>query len=303
MSFSYTQIDNPTGSSFTFTPTYSDSSEIAVMGYNGKYWSELTVASVVGQTVTLSASVDGLRAIKISNNASKIKGAITNGSDDNVIESSDIAHNSLQIHVEDPTDPTGNSPMTPEAITMGGISSTVAANNQGYYAYVTNYYDPVTTNSIQTLAANEWTDVTPDVYLTFDNRPASMVEASPVAYDYDGTKHFSLAGLEDGSFVTVRLLFRVDPEVDESSADVRLHFNTNAATAAGGLENFYVETQALNMTQGANIQYSDENLITFFVGDTLSGSTIADAGAFHVQVKSSVEADMEVLGVTMYISK
>lgn len=193
--------------------------------------------------------------------------------------------------------------MTPEGITMGGISSTVAANNQGYYGYVTNYFDPDTANSVQTLAANEWTDVNPDIYLTFDHRPASMVEAAPVAYDYDGNNHFSLAGLEDGSFVTVRLLFRVDPEVDESSADVRLHFNTNTATAAGGLDHFHVETQALNMTQGANIQYSDENLITFFVGDTLSGSTLADAGSFHVQVKCSVEAEMEVLGVTMYISK
>ena len=193
--------------------------------------------------------------------------------------------------------------MTPEGITLGGLSTNVQGNVQGYYAYVTNFYDPATTNSVQTLNANEWTDVNPDIYLTFDKRPNSMVEAAPVAYDYNGTKHFSLAGLEEGSFVTVRLLFRVDPEVDESTADVRLHFNTNAATAAGGLENFYIETQALTMTQGADIQYSDENLITFFVGDTLNGGTLADAGAFHVQIKTSVEADLEVLGTTMYISK
>ena len=303
MSFSYTKIDSPSGvGPFSFSESYTDSSEVVVFGYDGKYWSQLSVSSVDGQTVTLSSTADSYKTIRISNNAAKVRDLNTNRNDGNLVTSA-VLDDTLEVSVEDPTDRTGSSPLTAEAITMGGISSTVAANNQGYYGYVTNYYDPVTTNSVQTLAANEWTDVTPDIYLTFDNRPASMVEAAPVAYDYDGTKHFSLAGLEDGSFVTVRLLFRVDPEVDESSADVRLHFNTNAATAAGGLENFYVETQALNMTQGANIQYSDENLITFFVGDTLSGSTLADAGAFHVQVKSSVEADMEVLGVTMYISK
>ena len=147
MNFSYTQIDNPTGSSFTFTPTYSDSSEIAVMGYNGKYWSELTVASVVGQTVTLSASVDGLRAIKISNNASKIKGAITNGSDGNVIEAGDTAHDSLELHVEDPTDRTGNSPMTAEAITIGGIKGLVATETGSGYEFTGGFTDRTTGQS------------------------------------------------------------------------------------------------------------------------------------------------------------
>ena len=38
MSFSYTHLDNPTGSGpFTFTPTYSDTSELIVKSYNGKH--------------------------------------------------------------------------------------------------------------------------------------------------------------------------------------------------------------------------------------------------------------------------
>ena len=304
MSFSYTQIDNPTGvGPFTFTPTYSDASDIVAKGFSGKYWSNLAIASVDGQTVTFSESTDGLQAIRISNNAHKFNDAVGRGSAGNVVDKGDVVHEELRLHIEDPKDPTGISTMTAESITLGGINSGVKDAIQGYYAFVTNFYDPNTTNTVQELDAATWTDVNPDVYLTFDKRPTSMVEAAPVAYDYDGTKHFSLAGLDEGSFVTVRLLFRVDPEVDESSADVRLHFNTNAATAAGGLDHFHIETQALTMTQGADIFYSDENLITFFVGDTLSGDTVADAGSFHVQVKSSVEADVEVLGVTMYISK
>lgn len=304
MSFSYTNIKNPTGTGpFTFVPTYSDPSEVHAKGFDGKYWSPLTIASVDGQTITLAEDASGLKAIRISNNKAKLDAAHSTGSNHNILTEGDEYHDELEVAVKDPSDPTGNSTMTPEGITLGGIASGVKDAVQGYYAYVTNFYDPATANTVQELDAATWTDVNPDVYLTFDKRPTSMVEAAPVAYDYDGTKHFTLAGLDEGSFVTVRLLFRVDPEIDESSADVRLHFNTNAATAAGGLDHFHIETQALNMTQGADIFYSDENLITFFVGDTLSGDTVADAGSFHVQVKSSVEADMEVLGVTMYISK
>lgn len=87
MSFNYTQVNNPTGDTFTFTPEYSDTAEIAVMGYDGKHWSEISVSTVDGQTVTLSTSVDGLEAIRISNNASKINASITNGSDSNVVTS------------------------------------------------------------------------------------------------------------------------------------------------------------------------------------------------------------------------
>ena len=57
------------------------------------------------------------------------------------------------------------------------------------------------------------------------------------------------------------------------------------------------------MTQGAENTYSDEILVSFFVGDTLNGDTLDHAGSFHVQLKSSVDADLEVLGITLYIHK
>jgi hypothetical protein len=122
MSFSYTQVDNPTGTGpFSFKPSYASSSDIMVMGYNGKHWSPLAVASVSDQTVTLSAATDGLLAMRISNNASKVNAAITNGNDGNVVESTDTCGEELRIKLEDPTDPTGSSPLSAEFITLGGI--------------------------------------------------------------------------------------------------------------------------------------------------------------------------------------
>lgn len=129
MSFSYTQIDNPTGvGPFTFTPTYSSTDEVAVLGYDGKYWSELE-ATVSGQDVTLAASATGLQAIRISNNKQKKLNNLSGGNNDgNIVEAGDSYHNDLKICVEDPTDPTGSSPLTPEAVTIGAIAQNLADN-------------------------------------------------------------------------------------------------------------------------------------------------------------------------------
>ena len=303
MSFSYTQVDNPTGTGpFSFKPSYSSASDIMVMGYNGKHWSPLAVASVSDQTVTLSAATDGLRAIRISNNASKVNAAITNGNDGNLLDENSHLHDNLEIHLEDPTDRTGNSPMSPESITIGGLKKTTQEDVQGYYGYITNYYNFDGSNTTQELDADTWTDLSPTINTTFDGRTTSMIDAAPDIYD-PATGFFTLAGLEDGSFGFVRTLVRIDPEVDESTANIRILFETNEATQPSGLTEFTTESQAVVMTQGADKFYSDENIITFFVGNTLSGTTPANAGKFKVQVKSSVEATLEVLGVTFYVNK
>lgn len=303
MSFSYTQIDNPTGSGpFTFTPSYTDASDVAVMGYDGKVWSELKVAAVDAQTVTLASAVDTYLAIRISNIADKIISANTNRSKGNVITKGDEYHEKLEVQVEDPQDRTGASPMTAQGVTLGGISKGVQEDVQGYYGYVTDYYKFDGSNTTQELSADTWTDLAPAIDLTFDGRAQSQIDAASEIYD-PATGFFTLAGLEDGSFGFVRTLVRIDPEIDESTASIRILFETNEATTASGLTSFNTEAQAVVMTQGADRFYSDENVITFFVGDTLSGTTAANAGRFKVQVNSSVESTLEVLGVTLYINK
>jgi len=188
--------------------------------------------------------------------------------------------------------------------------SSVVENAQGFIGYVTDYYNFDGSNPTQSIAADTFTDLEPQIQTLFDERTDAMKSGSADGYlpsshgehghETHGANHFSLAGLEKGSFCTVRILYKLTPEIDESSSQVRLHFSTNNAAQSTGLTEFTIESQSLVMNNGANESYSDENLISFFVGDTLAGATEAEAGSFHVSIKSTVEADLEVLGVTLY---
>lgn len=194
--------------------------------------------------------------------------------------------------------------------TNSGDSNQILANAQGFIGYVTDYYNFDGSNPVQQLEADTFTDLDPQIQQLFDERTDAMKAGSAEGYlpashgehghSTHGANHFSLAGLEKGSFCTVRILYKLTPEIDESSSQVRLHFSTNSTAQASGLTEFTVESQSLVMSEGANTAYSDENLISFFVGDTLSGDTEETAGSFHISVKSSVEADLEILGVTLY---
>jgi len=214
----------------------------------------------------------------------------------------------------DPTDETVNnvnsniSSRTDSNSSKSNVSE--LSNAQGFIGYITNYYNFDGSNPSQTLVADEWTDLEPTITTLYDERTDAMKLGSPEGYlpeshsehghDTHGSNHFSLAGLENGSFCSVRILYNMTPEIDESSSQVRLHFSTNATAQESGLTEFTIQAQSLVMSQGAQETYSDENLISFFVGDTLSGLTEEEAGSFHIQVKSSVESDLEILGVTLY---
>ena len=166
----------------------------------------------------------------------------------------------------------------------------------GYRSIVTPYYDPNTVNSVQQLLAETWTGIVPDVYLDESHEIDTM--APQTTYD-SAIGRWYLAGTQPGTHCIARILYQITPDEDESQLDLRLNFVTNPDTIATGLFTFNVEAVATVMSQGADIPYTDEVLISFFVGDTLFGPDQANAGSFTVQAKSSVDADFEVLSVTL----
>ena len=182
-------------------------------------------------------------------------------------------------------------------LTTAQVQNVLDNSEQGYLAYITNYYNFDGSNTTQSLVANEWQKIEPTVSATFDHRTAEALLAAPVGYNYDGNHEFTCAGLKAGSHCTVRILSRFDPDVDESQAQLRLSFTTNLATTSPA--SFDIVQQSVTMTQGADIWYTDENLITFFVGDTLAGDTIDSAGRFQIDALSSVDGTLEILGVTL----
>ena len=196
-----------------------------------------------------------------------------------------------------------------------GIASTgfrdyVINQGQGYYAYTTDYYTVGVANTTQEIEEGVWTLLQPQVAGTglYNHQPACMDVANSGdpwvgsgATIGTGQTEFSLAGTKPGTMCLVRTLIRFEPDTDETDLDLRLHFTTNTATQATGLTNFNTEKQALVMTTGAGVTYSSEEIISFFVGDTLFGNTKADAGTFCIEANSTTDGTLEIQGVTVMI--
>ena len=89
-----------------------------------------------------------------------------------------------------------------------------------------------------------------------------------------GQTEFSLAGLSSGASCIVRTALAFDPDEDNTNLDIQLKFTTNTATQGTGLTNFTIlKENALIMQVGGDQQYISENLFSFFVGETLEGTT------------------------------
>ena len=181
--------------------------------------------------------------------------------------------------------------------------------HQGYYRYSTNYYTTGVANTVQTLPADEFVLVQPSVRTNkVDFLPQKMLDANSNdpwigagATIGTGQTEFSLAGTKAGTMCLVRTLIRFEPDTDETDLDLRLHFTTNTATQGTGLTNFNTEKQALVMTTGAGVTYSSEEIISFFVGETLEGDTKADAGRFCIECNATTDGTLEIQGVTVMI--
>lgn len=194
-----------------------------------------------------------------------------------------------------------------------GISSETYSDfvtdcGQGYYAYTTDFYTVGVANTTQELSEDTWNLLQPQVAATYNHQTHQM-QAANSGNPYVGSgatigtgqTTFSLAGMGAGANCLVRVAFRFTPDVDDSDMDIRLKFTTNTATQGTGLTNFTIAKQALLITQGADEEYPGEILIPFFVGDTLSGTTIADAGKFTIEANPSDEGDLEILAVTVAV--
>ena len=196
-----------------------------------------------------------------------------------------------------------------------GIASTgfrdyVINQSQGYYAYTTDFYTTGVGNTTQEIEEGVWTLLQPQVASTglYNEQPTCMDEANSGdpwvgsgATIGTGQTEFSLAGTKAGTMCLVRTLIRFEPDTDETDLDLRLKFTTNTATQGTGLTNFYTEKQALVMTTGAGVTYSSEEIISFFVGETLEGTTKADAGKFCIEANATTDGTLEIQGVTVMV--
>ena len=179
----------------------------------------------------------------------------------------------------------------------GITTDSVRDSIQGYYAYSSDFYTVGVANTTQELEEDVFTLVQPQIGAagTQYHLPTVMSDifgqnpwVGTGATIGTGQTQFSLAGLSSGASATVRVGCQFNPDVDNTNLDVRLTFTTNTATQGTGLTNFSItKEQALIMNEGADQNYSSESVFSFFVGDTLEGTTKANAGSFNIQVRSS----------------
>ena len=200
-----------------------------------------------------------------------------------------------------------------ENLTVAAQGSNITSDSvrdaiQGYYGYTTDYYTVGVANTTQEIGAGTTTMIQPKVAETYQYMPTVMtgVNTNPFvgtgATIGTGQTQFSLAGLGEGASCIVRTALAFNPDDDNTNLDVQLKFTTNTATQGTGLTNFTIKKeQALIMNEGADQQYISENLFSFFVGETLEGTTHSNAGSFSIEVIPSGDGELEVLAVTVNV--
>lgn len=190
----------------------------------------------------------------------------------------------------------------------GEIDDRTNAHSQGYIGLLSPFYfsGDATDTLIDADDVSEWVDVvlTVDTLGVFDNRPTDMQEDS-VGYTGTGAIGdpyvFSLEGLDTTSFATFRASITFEPQDDEGQLESRILFERHSGTIPS--TDFPIEEVTLSMQQGANIPYSAEPMLSFFVGDSIDTNAPGDAGKVRFQIKSDVEGTLKTRALTLYVNK
>jgi hypothetical protein len=212
------------------------------MGYDGKVWSELKVASVDAQTVTLASTVDTYLAIRISNIADKIASANTNRSKGNIIRSEDQGHDALELTVEDPQDRTGASPMTAQGITVGGLANHVRLASKGGYEFTGGFSDRLSgqsgANDLGEYVAYTQAMADEGKWLRFGFSNASQAANDVPYWTEPAPEPATDIGLFGGSYMPAGVDSMFDFDFNASTYSDDVSVGTLQYTAANGSYNF-----------------------------------------------------------------
>lgn len=177
----------------------------------------------------------------------------------------------------------------------GDITANFATNNY----YLVNPYD----SSDRALITNYALNATNSV-ITFDkNIDSYLTSSDDTTFNFITNLRnaliFDLNGLETTAFATFEGAFAFEPLADEGQMEARLLFQRRPGATPS--TDFDKTTVAGNMTQGTNIDYLFQPILTFFVGDTVS-TLNGQAGTYRFQVKSTVQGTVKMRQLTAYIN-
>lgn len=195
-----------------------------------------------------------------------------------------------------------------EFLSLAGVAAIGREDNQGYYALLTDYYftsGQATETAIALEDVDTWTDVNMVIAEdgVFDKRTTAMEEAQEFGHKGTGAVGdpicFDLEGLTTDSYGTFRASMQFTPDDDGGQVDTRIFFTRHSGAIPS--TQFPIEESTLSMAQGADIAYTAEPNLSFFVGDTIDTNAPGDAGSFQFQFKSNVPGVLSLRALTIYI--
>ncbi len=197
-----------------------------------------------------------------------------------------------------------------QSFILSGIDTQSTSDKiQGHYSLLSPFYfgGVATEKVIPEEDVDTWCDVEMTVDLTglFDYRPEDMILAQPTGHEGTGAINspfiFKIEGLTQSSFASVRSSMSFLPDDDEGQLETRLLFNRHSGSSPS--EDFSIEEVSLSMQNGADVEYSVEPTLSFFVGDTIDTNGANDAGKFKFQIKTTVPGVVSMKGISFYINK
>ena len=152
------------------------------------------------------------------------------------------------------------------------------ANSQGYFFQNSHYFsdglshatnpDVVTDVPADTETIVKFSDTTAGESGGYLQESLQGSTAMDITHMYDRTTGvITLKGLEAAQFILVRVQIDLEPDSDNSSANICLRCTANGAS--GGFT-FDIEEQLASLDQGAEKEYPTNISIPVFVGSTLS---------------------------------
>jgi len=191
--------------------------------------------------------------------------------------------------------------------TQDSINEAVNEHSQGYIGILSPFYfDGVATS---TEIVIEEVDVWQDVIMTIhpdgvsDQRVEDMQAAQAVGYEGDGSVGnpivFSLEGLVEASFCTLRASLGFIPDEDGGRLDSRLFIERHEGAGA----DFSIDAAGLAMESGADELYPHLVSTQFFVGDTIDTNGVGDAGKVRFQIKADVTGTISMNEMALFINR
>ena len=160
------------------------------------------------------------------------------------------------------------------------IVPAATANSQGYFFQNSHYFSGGLTHignpdvaievesGVETIV--KFSDTDPREFGGFLQADLQSDPSTPndISHMYDrSTGVISLKGLEAAQFILIRVSIDLEPDSDNSSADIILRCTAN--NTSGGFT-FDIQEQLASLDQGADIEYPTQVSIPIFIGDTLS---------------------------------